>query len=155
MSHANSSEGGSDNPISMNVVPMIDILFCLCVFFMCSFKFKELEGRLEAWLPKDLGNGPMLTDPPPEIRVALTWDADKQTTVRRFGQRTVSNDDELSALLASVHTDYVAMGRDTVPVTVDGDENVPWDQVVGVLDMAKRLGIARVELARGPALFMK
>ena len=151
MSHGNSTDDGSDNPVNMNVVPMIDILFCLCVFFMCSFKFKELEGRLGAWLPKDLGNGPMLTDPPPEIRVALTWDSEQERTVRRFGQRTVDSDDELSALLSSMHADYVLMGRDNVPVTVDGDERVPWNQVVSVLDMAKRLGIERVELARGPA----
>jgi biopolymer transport protein ExbD len=122
---------------------------------MCSFKFKELEGRFEAWLPKDLGNGPMLSDPPPEIRVALTWDGEKQRTVRRFGERTVSSDAELSALLSGVHRDYVVMGRNAVPVTVDGDENVPWDQVVSVMDMAKRLGIDRVELARGPALIPK
>ena len=151
MAHADSE----DNPVGINVVPMVDIIFCLCVFFMCSFKFKELEGRFETWLPKDLGNGPMPNDPPPEIRVALTWDSEHQTTVRRFGLRVVSSDDELAALLSGVHKDYVAMGRDAVPVTVDGDASVPWDQVVSVIDMAKRLGIDRVELARGPASITK
>ena len=28
---------GEDNPVSLNVAPMVDIIFCLCIFFMCSF----------------------------------------------------------------------------------------------------------------------
>ena len=35
----------ADNPVAINVVPMVDVIFCLCVFFMCSFKFKQLEGN--------------------------------------------------------------------------------------------------------------
>ena len=34
-----------DNPVNINVVPMVDVIFCLCVFFMCSFKIKQLEGE--------------------------------------------------------------------------------------------------------------
>lgn len=144
MAHAD-----SENPVGINVVPMVDIIFCLCVFFMCSFKFKVLEGHFDAWLPKDLGNGPMTTEPQ-EIRVALSWDAAHQTTVRQFGQRLVGGDEELAALLSSAHADCVQIGKADTPVTVDGDERVPWDQVVGVIDTAKRVGIARFELARGP-----
>jgi biopolymer transport protein ExbD len=147
MAHADSAE---DNPVGINVVPMVDIIFCLCVFFMCSFKFKELEGRFDAWLPKDLGNGPMATAPIEEIRVALTWDAARRTTVRQFGRRMVTDDEELAALLSGAHADCVHMGKSDTPVTVDGDERVPWNQVVGVIDTAKRVGIARFELARGP-----
>ena len=35
----------SENPVAVNVVPLVDIIFCLCVFFMCSFKFKQIEGK--------------------------------------------------------------------------------------------------------------
>ena len=53
--------GGSDedNPIPLNVTPLIDIIFCLIIFFMCSFKFKQLEGMFDSWLPRDKGvSGP-------------------------------------------------------------------------------------------------
>ncbi|KAF0241790.1 MAG: hypothetical protein FD180_4260 [Planctomycetota bacterium] len=43
---------GEDNPVALNVAPMVDIIFCLCIFFMCSFHFKQLEGKFESWLPK-------------------------------------------------------------------------------------------------------
>ena len=31
-----------ENPVAINVVAMVDIIFCLCLFFMCSLKFKPL-----------------------------------------------------------------------------------------------------------------
>ena len=45
-----------ENPVAINVVPMVDVISCLCVFFMCSFKFKQLEGKFDSWLPR--GRGP-------------------------------------------------------------------------------------------------
>jgi hypothetical protein len=32
------------HPVAINVVPMVDVIFCLCVFFVRSMKFKQLEG---------------------------------------------------------------------------------------------------------------
>ena len=45
----------SENPVALNVTAIVDIVFCLCLFFMCSLKFKQLEGKIETWLPKDRG----------------------------------------------------------------------------------------------------
>lgn len=39
----------------MEVTPMIDVTFLLLVFFMCTLKFRVLEGTLDAHLPKDVG----------------------------------------------------------------------------------------------------
>jgi biopolymer transport protein ExbD len=33
----------SDNPVAINVTAMVDVIFCLCLFFMFSFKFKQFE----------------------------------------------------------------------------------------------------------------
>ena len=51
------SHDPDDNPVAINVVPMVDVIFCLCVFFMCSFKFKAIEGKFDSWLPRDKGLG--------------------------------------------------------------------------------------------------
>ena len=37
---------------------LIDIVFLLLVFFMCATQFKQVERRLDAFLP-DIGPGPM------------------------------------------------------------------------------------------------
>src|SRR5438128_10552283 len=72
----------SDNPVEINVTAMVDVIFCLCIFFMCSFHFKQLEGKIDAWLPNK-GGGP---GTPPvvileEIRVFMRWDAEHATTI--------------------------------------------------------------------------
>jgi len=39
----------------LEMTPMIDVTFLLLVFFLCTIKFKTLEGKIEAFLPKDVG----------------------------------------------------------------------------------------------------
>ena len=46
---------GDENPVPVNCVALIDIIFCLCIFFICSFHFKEIQGKLDSWLPRDRG----------------------------------------------------------------------------------------------------
>ena len=47
-----------DNPVAINVVAMVDIIFCLCLFFMCSLKFKPLDAKFDSYLPKEVGVKP-------------------------------------------------------------------------------------------------
>ena len=42
----------------LEMTPMIDVTFLLLIFFMCTIKFKTLEGKLEAHLPKNVGPEP-------------------------------------------------------------------------------------------------
>jgi len=137
-----------DNPVNINVVPMVDVIFCLCVFFMCSFKFKQLEGKFQSWLPKDKGNGNVTPDQPVEIRVAIFWDENKGEVVRQFGQRFIKDDDELQALISGQHEDQRKQGKD-LPVIVDADFRVPWTEVMNVVNIAKRLSIDKIEFALG------
>lgn len=39
----------------MEMTPMIDVVFLLLIFFLCTIKFKILEGKIPAYLPKDVG----------------------------------------------------------------------------------------------------
>jgi len=139
-----------DNPVAINVVPMVDVIFCLCVFFMCSMKFKQLEGKFDSWLPKDKGAG----GTPAEIqetRVALFWDVDKQKTRRQFGTRVVEDDGELQGLIKSAHDDFVLKNRPEAPVIIDGDARVPWKDVIDIVNICKALQIENIEFALGAA----
>ncbi|MBK6942778.1 MAG: biopolymer transporter ExbD [Planctomycetes bacterium] len=42
----------------MDMTPMIDVTFQLIIFFMCNIKFRMLEGKLQTYLPKDVGVNP-------------------------------------------------------------------------------------------------
>jgi len=138
----------SENPVAINVVPMVDVIFCLCVFFMCSMKFKQLEGKFDSWLPKNKGNSGVAAEIA-ETRIALFWDQEKQVTHRQFGHRTVESDAELESLIKSAHDDFVLKNKPEAPVIIDGDARVPWKDVIDIVNIAKRLKIDNIEFALG------
>ena len=138
----------NDNPVAINVVPMVDVIFCLCVFFMCCMKFKQLEGKFDSWLPKDKGDSGSPSEPK-EIRVAMFWDADRQKTRRQFGARVVEDDAQLELLIKGAHDDWVLKNQPDVPVIIDGDARVPWEDVIKVVNISKRLDIEKFEFALG------
>ena len=44
--------------LGIDMTPMIDVTFQLIIFFMCNIKFRMLEGKLQTYLPKDVGVNP-------------------------------------------------------------------------------------------------
>ena len=138
----------SDNPVGINVVPMVDVIFCLCLFFMCSLKFKQLEGKIETWLPKDRG---VETTPPPklvleEIRVFMRWQDNR--TVIKVGNRAPANSDiELMQTINQISNDYKKLGKTEFPVLIDALFDVPWKDVIHVLDLCKKDKLERIEFA--------
>jgi biopolymer transport protein ExbD len=142
----------SDNPVGVNAVPLVDVIFCLCLFFMCSLKFKQLEGKIETWLPKDRG----VEQTPPEkivleeIRVFMRWQ-DNQT-VRKVGNRAPvrpgpEGDIELMQIINQMSNDYKKLGKTEFPVLIDALGDVPWRDVIHVLDLCKMDKLERIEFA--------
>jgi biopolymer transport protein ExbD len=137
----------SDNPVAINVTAMVDVIFCLCIFFMCSFKFKQLEGKIESWLPKGASSAPaadkILLE---EIKVVASWDAQNNATVRRIGNRPpAASDAELMAIVLSMAADYRRVGKNDFPVLIQAGRDVPWQDVVHIMDLCKREGLERIE----------
>ena len=148
------SQDGGDNPVAVNVVPLVDVIFCLCVFFMCSFKFRQLEGKFDTWLPRDVGvpKGDAVPVPDPsEMRIALEWDERTGQVKRRFGIRVVQDDDDLQRTIAGARDAWITRGRPDAPLTIDADVRVPWREVTTVVNLAKRLDVANVQFALGAA----
>jgi biopolymer transport protein ExbD len=141
-----------DNPVGINVTPLVDIIFCLCVFFMISFKFKQIEGKFDTWLPKNKGTGGAGADESAvikEIRVAMFWDAEKEETVRQLGAKRIQNDEELEQLIKAQKEAFIQKNEPDVPLTIDAEHRVPWGEVITVVNMAKRNNIDKVEFALG------
>ena len=69
----------TEEQVELQMTPMIDVVFLLLIFFMCSTKFKTLEGKLEAYLPKDLGPSPPTdnTDPIEDVTISLRMESIK------------------------------------------------------------------------------
>jgi biopolymer transport protein ExbD len=139
-----------DNPLPINVVPMVDIIFCLCVFFMCSFKFRETEGKFDSWLPKDKGEGGN-PDPGPlqEMRVIITWDQSSGVLTRQYLHKKVKDDTELEACVREAHDDFVSKNKPEIPLIIDGGAGVPWKEIMTVVNIGKALEIKNLEFAMG------
>ena len=145
------SQDPNDNPVAINVVPMVDVIFCLCVFFMCSFKFKQIEGKFDSWLPRDKGaEGMPLNSVIEEVRVALFWDDAKQVTTRKIGTKYVPEDDRLQQMLKESKDDFERLhtGKEA-SLTIDADSKVPWNAVITVMNLAKRVKLEKIEFAFG------
>jgi biopolymer transport protein ExbD len=151
--------GGSsaDNPVGINVTAMVDIIFCLCLFFMCSLKFRELDGKLDSWLPSDVGPGGERTlrlDEP--IRIVLSFDSERGVVQRFFERRPIdpaeAGDAALQGLIREEVASRAALGRTDVRVILDSGANVPWQAAVDVMNLAKTLGVHKIEFGCGTPL---
>ncbi len=70
-----------------NMMPMIDVIFQLLIFFMLSMHFREVEGKLLSQLPK--GKGPHPAPAPPqfqEVRVVICAGGDIDTHLTNKGK---------------------------------------------------------------------
>ena len=148
---AGAAMGDSDeNPVNINITPLVDIIFCLCVFFMVSFKFKQLEGKFDAWLPKEKGfEGMPLKAVIQEIRVALFWDDKNLTVVRKMGTRFVPENDQLQQLISESYQDFKRLNKPDIGLTIDADFRVPWESIIDVMNVGRKAGVTKVEFAAG------
>src|SRR4030095_15344673 len=138
----------SDNPVAINVTAMVDVIFCLCLFFMCSFHFKQLQGKIETWLPKDRGifQGQVSTLVKEEIQLIMKWEGGV-TTRKVRNNAPAGSDEELMQTVLQLAADYSKGGNNTWPLVIDAEPEVPWQDVIHVMDLCKRNGIERLEFA--------
>jgi biopolymer transport protein ExbD len=130
---------------------MVDVIFCLCIFFMCSFHFKQLEGKIDAWMPKGTGNQPGQPKDKvhlEEIRVFMRWDPSTGVTIRKIGSRSpASGDTDLMETVRALKGDYDRAQKAEVPIIIDATPDVPWTDVIHVLDLCKAEKLSQIEFA--------
>lgn len=120
--------------VSINLTPLIDVVFLLLIFFMVSTSFSELT-QLTVNLPE--ADGASATD---EIGLVVVIDSAGNVTV---GGDPVPN--EAEGLYRALEA--AANGNVDVPLTLSADAMTPHQYVVMVLDVASLLGLQRVTIA--------
>jgi biopolymer transport protein ExbD len=126
-----------------NMTPMIDVCFQLLIFFMVTSKFKTLEGKLAAYLPKDKGlQNYKIEEQALPVRVVLRWNP----TIRRckvyVGQVLCNYDDQgISRALQKVKQ-IKQTGTDKAEIDAGGD--VPMEWVVQALNMLIRADMPEI-----------
>ena len=120
--------------VSINLTPLIDVVFLLLIFFMVSTSFSELT-QLVVDLPEAEGSPATADD-----ALLLTVDAVGNMTLN--GESVPNDARGLSAALRQQLS-----GNTDIPVTLSADAMTPQQYVVTAMDVAAQLNITRLTIA--------
>jgi len=118
-----------DDPPSMNMIPMIDIMFNLIIFFLVTTSFAAVERDIALRVPEVVDRGALTAAPRPRV-------------VNVYRDGTIALDDapvtieELARRLADARLQYSSL-----KVLVRGDGKGQFQRVAEVLNACKQAGI--------------
>ena len=123
-----------DEQPTLNLTPMIDIVFLLIIFFMVGTKFTELERKLQLEVPS-------------VSQAALSSAPEKKVVnVYRNGQVELDHEivtlEELTSKLAAARSQYRDLG-----VLIRGDGSGTYQSVASVLAACKRAGVSKLGIS--------
>jgi len=118
-----------DDQPTLNLTPLIDVVFLLIIFFMVGTKFSELERKIGLRVPEVTDRGALSAAP--ERRVVNVY-RDGSITL---DQKPVTLE-QLTAELAAVRRQYEDIG-----VLVRGDAHGEFQNVAEVLNACKQAGV--------------
>ncbi len=147
-----------------NMTPMIDVVFQLLVFFLVSMKFKTLDMKIEAFLPKDRGLASTITklEETPKVTAVLKRRSDgttleASTRVKVQNQTLGTSADPnvwnvLTTKAAEVLNAHKANGGavEDVKGEVDASSLVPTGDVVRAVDAFIAAGLVDVTFIGTP-----
>jgi biopolymer transport protein ExbD len=133
-----------DEAPTLNLTSMVDVLFCLILFFMAASKFTELERKIGLQVPEVTDRG-ALTSAPERKTINIYRDG-----VIEIDRQVVPDLRTLERLLSEARRQYPEIG-----VLVRGDLDSRYQRVAEVLNACKQAGITElgisVKMANPPA----
>ena len=124
---------------SIDLTPVIDIVFNLLIFFLIATTYHQAERELKIALPTASAAAPLSVA---MREIVINVDARGQV----FAGRTATTHEGLGAMIR----DAVARNPDQ-KVTVRGDKSVAYEHIARVLDICKKSGIPEPYLETLPA----
>jgi len=142
--------------IKMDFTSMIDVTFLLLIFFVVTLKFKVLEGRLDASLPKDMGTAASPSEPIEKINVILLVSDpgtlgpdDKNKGLQKYTGRKVRYEvgTQTYRSLEDLQSFLAIQDKEETPVTIDPRKGIINEDVMLVLDVIIREKFEKVSFA--------
>jgi biopolymer transport protein ExbD len=124
-----------DTEVSVNLTPLIDVVFLLLIFFMVSTTFTK-ETHLSLDLPE--ASGEEKVEIPQQIEILI--DANGQYVVN--DKSLVSSKPEI--IKAALET--VAAGNLKIPLVITADAKTPHQAVITAMDVAGKVGFSQLSL---------
>lgn len=129
--------GGPSNP-QINVTPLIDVLLVLIIVFMVVVSMSKEKG-LDTQIPQPARND-ALSPPDRTIVIQVAWSQASQTPILKINQEEVKWGDLQTRLrdIYKLRAERVAFVR--------GDDDIDFQYVADVIDLAHGAGVERVGL---------
>ena len=136
-------------PIELNLTSMIDVIFLLLIFFVCTSSFDEPEKNLPTKLATQ---GPAQERQRPQEErdledIVVQINADPSTGVQ------YAIDGKNYASLSEVEETLDALREidPNSPVVLDPDNSVPIENVLDVYDASRRVGLGKISFTASPS----
>jgi biopolymer transport protein ExbD len=124
-----------DDQPTLNLTPMIDIVFLLIIFFMVGTKFTELEHKIGLQVP-EVTDHDALTDAPERKVVNVHADGAIMLDHRHVSVA------ELTQQLAAAHRQYSKLG-----VLIRGDRAASHGTMTTVYNACTKAGVSRLGIS--------
>ncbi|UYM16655.1 ExbD/TolR family protein [Endozoicomonas euniceicola] len=127
--------------VSVNLTPLIDVVFLLLIFFMVSTTFTQ-ETRLAIDLPEASG----------EVQEQVQKQV--EIVISKEGDFAVNGNSLVNSRLETLKTALgkVSDGDSSLPLVITADAKTPYQSVVTAMDAAGQLGFANLSMTtRKPA----
>jgi biopolymer transport protein ExbD len=146
--------GEAEGELPVNVTPIIDIIFCLVLFFMASYAPRSQKGELSTYLPKDKGINP--TALPPELEsqkeeISIYINYIPSENKSRY---SVDNSEpkDLRGVVNTVLGRIKDLPSDKIPpIRLRPKKNVPWDAVTAIMSELRKASSKIKEIELGTA----
>ena len=130
--------------MEVKMTPMIDVIFLLLIFFVCTASFQAAEENL----PTSLS----LPGTTSDVEIEEDWEDLDEIVVKilwrdgrpgwQINQRDLERLDEVRAVLEAA-----AAVKIDLPVILDVEGEVPIEDVIDVYDVCRRIGLVRIQFA--------
>lgn len=138
--------------VSLQLIPMIDVVFLLLVFFMYAARFRTLEGQLGVFLPKGRASPEIAEELQKEMKsvtLSLRLEAGKPRISLEGTEFEGTDPEQLFGYLElrGALTDKLLRLKQFVPdsaIVIDSSFDVPVEYFVGAINSCLRAGWEKI-----------
>ncbi len=140
---ASSNDRAMKREVKMEFTPMIDVVFLLLIFFMCTLKFKILESKIATYLPTDKGLNTNFEELEPVEKIRI------QLSLRGAQCICYINGRAMGVMPGAAPAAYKRImelknASDKSPAEINPDPKVQHKYVIDILDECMRANLTEI-----------
>ena len=131
--------------LEVKMTPMIDVIFLLLIFFVCTASFQAAEEILPTnlSLPGSIASDAPIDPEVLDLEEVVVKIPRRESRLRwQVNQRNCGRLEEVRDVLAAV-----SRVKSDLPVILDVDPDVPLEAVIDVYDLCRQIGLQRIQFA--------